>query len=76
MWGPDLSDPNYFDNFFNSGLDRRNASSTYLYILLKTKMVIYNEIANLFLAIVNNISYNKIEVEKIILKNFKKRRIF
>ena len=31
-------------------------------------MFTYNYIANLFLVIVNNISYNKLEVEKIILK--------
>ena len=39
-----------------------------------------NDIANIFFAIVNNISYNKLEVEKIIFKKnkifFKKRRIF
>ena len=43
-------------------------------------MIIYNDIANLFIVIFNNISYNKLEVEKIILKKLKnilkKRRIF
>ena len=36
-------------------------------------MFTYNDIANLFFVIVNNISYNKLEVENII---FKKRRFF
>jgi len=39
-----------------------------------------NDIANLFFAFFNNISYNKLEVENIILKKIKiflkKRRIF
>ena len=43
-------------------------------------MITCNDIANLFFAIVNNISYNKLEVEKKILKKLKiflkKRRIF
>jgi len=34
------------------------------YRLLKIKMFTYNDIANLFFVIVNNISYNKLEVEK------------
>jgi len=38
---------------------------TDLYRLLKTKMVICNNIVNFFV-IVNNISYNKLEVEKIV----------
>jgi len=42
-------------------------------------MVVCNDIANLFFVIINNISYNKIEVENIILKNeniFKKKKDF
>lgn len=43
-------------------------------------MFTYNGIGNLFFVIINNISYNKLEVEKIILKKIKiflkKRRIF
>jgi ribosomal protein S8 len=35
-------------------------------------MVICNDIANLFFVIVNNISYNKLEVEKKVLKKIKK----
>jgi len=31
-------------------------------------MFTYNDIANLFFVIVNNISYNKLEVENIIIK--------
>lgn len=46
----------------------RDTCSTdlYLYRLLKIKMVTYNDIKNLLFVIVNNISYNKIEVEKIV----------
>ena len=39
-------------------------------------MITCNDIANLFFAIVNNISYNKLEVEKNIKKILKKRRVF
>ncbi len=43
-------------------------------------MFTYNDIRNLFFVIVNNISYNKAEVENIIFKKMKiflkKRRIF
>ena len=71
MAGSDLSDPaipSFFNGFDKSSpcLDRKNASSTDSYILLKIKMIIYNDIANLFFVIFNNISYNKLEVEKII----------
>ncbi len=65
----------FFNGFDESNpyLDKRDASSTGLYILLKIKMVICNDISYLFFVIGNNISYNKLEVEKKILK---KRRIF
>jgi len=71
MWGSDLSDPAipvFFNGLDKSSpyLDRRDASSTDLYILLKIKMITCNDIANLFFVIVNNISYNKLEVENII----------
>ena len=39
-------------------------------------MFTYNDIGNSFCVIVNNISYNKLEVENIILKKFKKKKDF
>ena len=45
---------------------------TDFYRLLKRKIVTYNDIANLFFVISNNIAYNKLEVENILfLKKFK-----